>query len=140
MERAYAWLRRYGRPLELALWEYFFSGGPKENVLRCLAAFQNADGGFGHGLEPDFWLPRSSPMASWMAGQILVDIQADPEEGIVRRLRDYLLGAKQVQPGMWPSVDRKSTRLNSSHVRISYAVCCSQKTRSATCGRARARG
>lgn len=104
MERAYAWLRRYGRPLELALWEYFFSGGPKENVLRCLAAFQNADGGFGHGLEPDFWLPRSSPMASWMAGQILVDIQADPEEGIVRRLRDYLLGAKQVQPGMWPSV------------------------------------
>lgn len=47
MERAYAWLRRYGRPLELALWEYFFSGGPKENVLRCLAAFQNADGDSG---------------------------------------------------------------------------------------------
>src|SRR5436305_11929396 len=39
-------------------------------------------------------------------------------------------GARQtVEPwGRWfPSIDRKSTRLNSSHVRISYAVFCLKK-------------
>lgn len=104
MERAERWLRRYGRPLEAALWDFHFCGGSKEQVLRCLAAFQNEDGGFGHGLEPDCWLPKSSPIASWMAGQILVEIQAEPAEPVVRRLSDYLLSAEQVEPGMWPTV------------------------------------
>jgi len=104
MERAQAWLRRYGRPLEAALWDFHFDAGSKEEVIRCLSAFQNGDGGFGHGLEPDFWLPQSSPMASWMAGRILLDIDADPQEPIVQRLIHYLLTTEQVRPGMWPSV------------------------------------
>ena len=104
MERAEKWLRRYGRPLELALWEYHLGGGSKERVIQYLSAFQNEDGGFGHGLEADFWLPQSSPIASWMAGQILVEIQAGPEDYIVRRLMDYLMATEQVQPGMWPTV------------------------------------
>src|SRR5690625_6401433 len=33
----------------------------------------------------------------------------------------------QQQTGAVPSLDRKSTRLNSSHVDISYAVCCLKK-------------
>src|SRR5690554_7263813 len=31
------------------------------------------------------------------------------------------------QPELWSAIDRKSTRLNSSHVRISYAVFCLKK-------------
>src|SRR5690554_7339673 len=31
---------------------------------------------------------------------------------------------KFIKPGVWEHEDRKSTRLNSSHVRISYAVFC----------------
>jgi hypothetical protein len=104
MERAQAWLKRYGRPLEMALWDFHFAGGSKENVIRYLSAFQNEDGGFGHGLEPDFWLPKSSPMASWMAGQILVEIKADLSDKIVERLIQYLMTCEQVLPGMWPTV------------------------------------
>src|SRR6266699_5074007 len=33
----------------------------------------------------------------------------------------------------WPSSDRKSTRLNSSHVRISYAVFCLKKKKLSIC-------
>src|SRR3712207_8439672 len=32
-----------------------------------------------------------------------------------------------IQPGAWPFRDRKSTRLNSSHANISYAVFCLKK-------------
>src|SRR3989442_6204288 len=53
-----------------------------------------------------------------------------------------LVGPQQpalAQAGDADEVDRKSTRLNSSHVRISYAVFCLEKTKSlaerlATCG------
>ena len=110
MHRAKLWLRRYGRPLELARWEFLFEGGSPENVLRYLAAFQNDDGGFGHGLEPDFWLPDSSPMATWTAGQILTEIKASHSEPIVERLLKYLTKTPQVQPGMWPSVQPENNQ------------------------------
>src|SRR3989442_8645734 len=35
--------------------------------------------------------------------------------------------ARQSEQHRWPPSDRKSTRLNSSHVRISYAVFCLKK-------------
>ncbi len=104
MQRAKIWLRRHGRPLENARWEFLFAGGCRDNVVRYLSAFQNEDGGFGHGLEPDFWLPNSSPMATWAAGQILVEVGASSEEDIVQKLVSYLIKTPQVRPGMWPSV------------------------------------
>src|SRR5947209_17439496 len=36
------------------------------------------------------------------------------------------------QPGSQPGIDRKSTRLNSSHANISYAVFCLKKKKSAS--------
>src|SRR2546430_11046512 len=41
------------------------------------------------------------------------------------------LGASYSIPGPWPRRDRKSTRLNSSHSQISYAVFCLKKKRKA---------
>src|SRR3989442_2057194 len=43
------------------------------------------------------------------------------------RARGLPAGAARVRDLLWP--DRKSTRLNSSHVRISYAVFCLKKKR-----------
>lgn len=104
MNGAKTWLRRYGRPLENARWEFLFEQGSKDQVIHYLRAFQNEDGGFGHGLEPDFWLPDSSPMATWTAGQILVEVGASQEEPVVQRLLSYLVHTPQFGPGMWPSV------------------------------------
>lgn len=104
MDRAKAWLMRCGRPLEVARWEFLFERGSKEAVIHYLQAFQNDDGGFGHGLEPDFWCPDSSPMATWMAGQILIEVGASLEDTIVEKLVSYLMNTPQVAPGMWCSV------------------------------------
>ena len=49
-----------GRLLERQLFEYFFGSGSKEACLKALMAYQNADGGFGNGIEPDITCPTSS--------------------------------------------------------------------------------
>jgi hypothetical protein len=46
-----------GRPLEKALCMERFSGGDRHDILNELVKFQNGDGGFGNGMEPDFRLP-----------------------------------------------------------------------------------
>ncbi|MGP4060277.1 hypothetical protein [Halobacillus sp. H74] len=98
------WMKRNARPLEAARWEYLFQEGEEDRVLDILAAFQNEDGGFGHGIEPDFWLPASSPMATWAAGQVLNEIGADSQEKIVQSMKEYLLETYEPESGMWPSV------------------------------------
>src|SRR2546430_17445142 len=40
---------------------------------------------------------------------------------------------RQDRIGRWPLQDRKSTRLNSSHSQISYAVFCLKKKKTPTC-------
>lgn len=71
------WIHRNARPLDLARWAYHFEHRDKEEVLRMLSFYQNEDGGFGHGLEPDFWNPASTPMATNTAAEILREIGHD---------------------------------------------------------------
>jgi hypothetical protein len=59
-----SFLFRNGRLLERQLWEYFFGNGSKTACLKALAAYQNEDGGFGNGLEPDLICPASSAIAA----------------------------------------------------------------------------
>ena len=54
----------YGRPLEKSIFKKYFYDGSEQEIINELKKFQNADGGFGHGLESDFRLPYSSPMAT----------------------------------------------------------------------------
>ncbi|MUK87966.1 hypothetical protein GMD78_06085 [Ornithinibacillus sp. L9] len=98
------WIKRNARPLEAARWGYYFENTSSEQVIHYLSAFQNDDGGFGHGIEPDFWLPLSSPMATWAAGQVLMEIGADPEEEVVQSMLTYLANSVDEKTGMWSAV------------------------------------
>src|SRR3712207_8810309 len=61
-------------------------------------------------------------------------LHAVPERGdrvvgvVLAQRGDAIHAAEQVPPGGGEARDRKSTRLNSSHANISYAVFCLQKT------------
>ena len=57
LRRAEAFIRGNGRELEKSLFDFYFSGGNKAGVIQSLKSFQNEDGGFGRGLEPDFRMP-----------------------------------------------------------------------------------
>ena len=63
-EKARAFIRSQARPIDQGLFAFHFESGSSLEVLRDLEKFQNADGGFGHGLEPDIRLSKSSPMAT----------------------------------------------------------------------------
>ncbi|MEV0898956.1 hypothetical protein [Actinoplanes sp. NPDC049802] len=55
-------LLREARPLERRLFAACFEGAPPDGVVDALRAYRNADGGFGHGLEPDKRCPASLPI------------------------------------------------------------------------------
>jgi hypothetical protein len=62
IEEARSFLWRHARVLEQRRFEFLFDGGPVEPVLHALLAYRNADGGFGHALEPDGRGPNSQPL------------------------------------------------------------------------------
>lgn len=96
------WIYRNARPVDLTRWEYHFKNGSKTGVLEALGYYQNADGGFGHALEPDFWNPNSSPMQTWKATEILKEIDVKiGESDIINKLLGYLEKTDKFIDGYW---------------------------------------
>ena len=89
--KAIKYIIENARPLELAVFRYFFEGGSNQTVIDELSKFQNADGGFGHALEPDFFNPNSSPIATNDAIITLSRVNAlDRDSDIVKGIVSYL--------------------------------------------------
>ena len=79
------------RPLELAVYKYFFEHESNQAVIDELSKFQNADGGFGHALEPDFFNPNSNPIVTNDAISTLSRVNAlDGDSDIVNGIVRYL--------------------------------------------------
>jgi len=108
------WMQCHARPLDLARWRFHFEGGSQQTVLTELAAFQNADGGFGNGLEPDCWNPDSSPMQTWAATEITKEVGflnsqdgnvgqdgTDLHSRILRAILDYLDQCPHFSDNRW---------------------------------------
>lgn len=101
-ERAKDFIYRNARPLEIARWKYLFEGGSRNDVLTALAAYQNADGGFGHALEPDCWNPHSSPVQTWVATEILKELRwEDQSHPIVQGILRYLASGDAFDGHTW---------------------------------------
>lgn len=64
-------LQAEARLLERRLFATLFLGAPADGVVDVLRGYQNADGGFGHGLEPDKRCPASLPLDVEVALQAL---------------------------------------------------------------------
>jgi hypothetical protein len=67
----------------------FAADGGATPVRDAVAAYRNADGGFGHGLEPDCRTPGSQPAAAAMAFHVLDEADAWDSE-LVRGACDWL--------------------------------------------------
>lgn len=102
-QAARAFMAAHATPLDLALWRLGFEGGAGSEVLEALAPFQNPDGGFGKGLEPDLATPASSAMATSVGLCHLVRAGATATHPMVVLAMGWL--AANIQDGVWPIVD-----------------------------------
>ncbi len=89
-ERTLAFVEKNCRPLEYHWLRWILDLDGAAPVAEALQTYQNSDGGFGGGLEPDFWLPDSSPMATSRALQITAALPADAVRPLEERALAYL--------------------------------------------------
>ena len=101
---AEAFVRDQGRPLDAALLAMSLGGGSADAALAALVTFQNADGGFGHGLEPDLSSPASSAIATSVGLRILTRLETPARRPTVIAAIDWLMGAIDRERGVWPIV------------------------------------
>ena len=104
LKRAELFLRSQARPLEHALFATYLHGAAPEWALDELAAFQNNDGGFGHGLEPDLQIPGSSILATTVALQHLRSLRVDADHPMVLGAMHYLMCTYNSTKLAWPFV------------------------------------
>lgn len=95
VEKAKQFIYYNARPLDLARWKYHFENGSKQEVVNCLMTYQNTDGGFGHALEADCFNPNSSPIQTWVATEILREIEFEENNhDIIQNMLRYLASGK----------------------------------------------
>lgn len=103
-QNAISFVREKGRDLDRALLAYHFEDGTADDVLAALATYQNDDGGFGHGLEPDLRTPASSVIATTVAFQNFRSLQVPADHPMVSAGLGYLLNAYDESRQVWPIV------------------------------------
>ena len=106
LENTQAYITKNGNDLVKAMHPHVFEYENTANVFKALAAYQNPDGGFGHGLEGDFMLPDSSPMATSVAFQIFTILDTSSGHPMVQQAVQYLLESFDPGDKKWHSVPK----------------------------------
>ena len=100
-ERARNFIKTQARPLDQRLFKYHFESEPAKAVIAELAKFQNGDGGFGNGLEPDFGMKASSPISTTVAFQYLDEVSATTDEELVKHGIGYFISSYDTERKRW---------------------------------------
>ncbi len=104
------------RPLDMARWNYLFEDGSKEDVIKVLKTYQNDDGGFANALEPDCWNINSTPLQTWVATQIIKEINLDDKNHpIIKGILDYLSSKDEFDGHRWHGLNTVVTNDNYPH-------------------------
>jgi hypothetical protein len=77
------------RMIERRLFHYHFENGMNQGVYHAVYAYRNADGGFGHGMEPDTASPESQPLFSIMALESLDEADCLNAELLLKDFMPY---------------------------------------------------
>lgn len=99
LSKATDFMWRTARLLERRRFAYLFLDGGRQAVLEALRPYQNPDGGFGNGLEPDIRAPVSQPVPTWTALCILDEAEAFVDPMVIEAC-DYLLSITTAEGGV----------------------------------------
>lgn len=103
-QKAVNYIKAYARPLEKALYAFYFEHGGLEPILIALSKFQNGDGGFGRGLEPDLRLADSSVIATTIAFQKFRALNIPPYHPMIQKAGQYLLNQYDPIQKTWSNI------------------------------------
>lgn len=98
LDAAEQFLAANARVLERRRFARLFRGGAPGPVRDALAAYRNADGGFGHALEPDGRCPGSQPLAIDFTLQVMLET-GTWDSGLAAGACDWLAGHAPAEGG-----------------------------------------
>jgi hypothetical protein len=101
--KAAMFVKGQAREVDKRLFAYYFEEGTAVSLLEALADYQNEDGGFGHGIEPDFRLKASSPMATTVGLQYCTAVGATAKHAIIQKAVGYLVDTYDREHQSWPA-------------------------------------
>ncbi len=107
-DRARSYIKSSARPLERVRFEYEFEGAPRERALLTLEAFRNDDGGFGHCIEPDLWMPSSSVLCTVEALHVLQELGVPASHEFVKAAVDWLVGSFDSELAAWRQITEEA--------------------------------
>ena len=87
--RARDFILTNSRMIERRLFQFYFESGDAKGVYHAVYAYRNADGGFGHGMEPDTASPESQPLFSVMALETLDEVGLLSKDIILKDFMPY---------------------------------------------------
>ncbi len=95
------WITNNARAYDRAKWEYLFHNGAKEKIVEEMLKYQNADGGFGNGFEPDILSPLSAAIPSAEAIFQSYDYDLDCNQDWFKKLLSYFEKSIKNIPKYW---------------------------------------
>lgn len=99
LEKGTRFIMYHARHLERAVFEYRIFNYSPEHVVQILKTYQNADGGFGHALEPDLRCPDSQPLFAEFALRTLYDCNLRDTE-LTTKACDFLAKHSNLESGI----------------------------------------
>lgn len=97
------------RPIDVALYDFYFHEKAGHIVISALKEYQNEDGGFGNAIEPDMRLPHSTALGTWMAFQYIKETDITENNDVVQDAIKYFISSFDKEKSGWdivcPEVD-----------------------------------
>lgn len=106
LDRIENWIYQNAREIDIAKWNLLFGKGTKQDLVNELVKYQNADGGFGNGLEADVPIPDSSSIVTGEAIFTAQDYGLDFNSEWSKKMLNYLEISKQETPSFYEFVPK----------------------------------
>lgn len=102
-EKARNFMYDHAQDIDLAMFQYYFEGKPKSEVIEILEKYQNADGGFGM-LDYDFIFKNSCLKQTESACRYIFALDVPDTHPIIPKLMEYIVINYNKTRGEWDNM------------------------------------